>query len=104
IEKIRLDLAEYMPGNGMSVADGGIMSFWQNLGLPAIDMNAAKQSYADKSSKNFFIETISWSRDIERPDSGTGHFDSYSMIVLGRKFGECVSKALLDYNLPAVLR
>ncbi|MBO4413525.1 MAG: hypothetical protein J5830_02345 [Clostridia bacterium] len=103
IEKIKLDLAEYMPANGMSVADGGIMSFWQNLGLPRLDMNREKEEFAAQSSKNFFIETISWSRDVERTASGRGHFDSYSMIVLGRKFGDCVSKALLDYGNPTVL-
>ncbi|MBP5256660.1 MAG: hypothetical protein J6Z80_06365 [Clostridia bacterium] len=102
IEKFSLDLSEYMPENGMSVADAGIMSFWQNMGLPQIDMNKAKKDFAEKSSKNFFIETISWSRDVER-NSAPGHFDSYSMVVLGRKFGECVSKAYLDYNNPAAL-
>ena len=70
----------YMPKNGMSVADGGIMTFWQNMGLPQIDMNAVKKNYAEKSSKNFFIETASWSRDVERTASGRGHFDSYSMM------------------------
>ncbi|MBQ7603821.1 MAG: hypothetical protein IJU75_02590 [Clostridia bacterium] len=104
LNKFRTAFAEYMPKNGMSVADGGIMTFWQNMGLPQIDMNAAKKNYAEKSSKNFFIETASWSRDVERTASGRGHFDSYSMIVLGRKFGECIEKALLDYGNPAVLK
>ncbi len=99
LSKFASDFAEYMPPNGMSVADAGIRPFsaWGNWSA----MNSAKKEYADKSSKRYFVDTSSFRSDVDRGE--TGHFDCYPMIQLGNAFGECVAAAVEDYGKQEIL-
>ncbi len=101
LNKFASDLAEYMPPNGMTVADAGIRPFW---GWPKwATMNSQKKAFADKSSKRYFVDTTDFRSDIDR-DGECGHFDCYPMIQLGNAFGKCVDDALYYYGNPEVLK
>ena len=82
------------PAAGLSVADAGILSFWPN----AQKLNETKKAFSDTSDRYFFIDTSDL--DNSRYHEVIGHFDCYATIVLGRRFGECVSAAL-ENRLPS---
>ncbi len=96
VKKISTELAEYMPPNGMVVADAGIKAVWPNYEA----MNAAKQKYADKSSKRYWFDTVWFFAGRDHQDRY--HYDCYPMIQLGNAFGECIEKAIEDYGNPEV--
>ncbi|MBQ7604603.1 MAG: hypothetical protein IJU75_06575 [Clostridia bacterium] len=92
------DLAEYMPPNGMSVADAGIRAVWPNYE----EMNAAKEKFANKSSKRYFFDTTWFIAGRDHYDRA--HYDAYSMIQLGNAFGDCIVSAIEDYGNPEVTK
>lgn len=82
------------PEGGMTVADAGIVLYRKN----AQKINEQKKANADASDLRFFIDTTDL--DIKRyNDEFAGHFQCYSMIVLGRRFGACVA-ASLEHRQP----
>ncbi len=98
VNKIKEEFADYMPKYGMSVADAGIRASNENYE----EMNAAKQSYAEKSSKNYYFDTMWFLAGRDHYDRG--HYDCYPMIQVGNSLGECIEKAIEDYGNPAVLK
>ncbi|MBO4413927.1 MAG: hypothetical protein J5830_04405 [Clostridia bacterium] len=98
VNKIETELAEYMPKNGMSIADAGVRASNTNYE----EMNAAKQAFAEKSSKRYYFDTMWFLAGRDHYDRG--HYDCYPMIQVGNSLGECIEKAMEDYGNPAVLK
>ncbi|MBO4413926.1 MAG: hypothetical protein J5830_04400 [Clostridia bacterium] len=96
LKSLNEDLAEYMPPNGMAVADAGIRAVWPNYEA----MNAAKEGFANKSSKRYFFDTTWFIAGRDHNDRA--HYDAYSMIRLGNAFGDCIVSAIEDYSNPEV--
>ncbi len=98
IKKFEEKFAAYMPKNGMSVADAGIKASNDNYEA----MNAVKIAYAEKSSKNYYFDTVWYFGGRDHGDRG--HYDCYPMIQVGNSLGECIEKAIEDYGNPAILK
>ena len=74
-------------------ADGGISGVWPLWQ----EMNAAKAAYADSHENCVFIDTVSHGLTTQNepiPEPDIYHYDSDSVIKLGRLFGEALNPSL----------
>lgn len=86
----------YLTETGLTTIDGGITQRWTNYDV----VNAAKERYAEVSSKAYFVEVAheDW-LTYDRDNTDYAHLDSLSMLRLGSEFGKSFALAYADiYN------
>jgi hypothetical protein len=92
---LREDLSLYAEEGGIYFIDAGISnSPYCEPAYPAI--NAAKEQFAADSSLNLYFSTIDEGLTVHLEPEGNpdwGHYDSMSVLHLGRLFGECVVRS-----------
>ncbi len=87
VEALRRRLAEYAPFGGIPFIDGGISTHWTYYKT----VNRIKAEFAETSPLNYFIDSIALGLTYDKEPAGNpdlAHFDSESMLILGREFGK----------------
>ena len=92
VEDIRDEFAFYAPSRGIAfidatISNSGVWASWYIV-------NDHKVNYALESDMNFCIDTNANGLTTLHENNDIAHYDSTSMILLGRLFGEELSKAL----------
>lgn len=92
VSYLREDLAPYADNGGIYFIDAGISnSPYCEPAYPAV--NEAKLAFSELSPLNIYFSTIDEGYTISLEPEGDpdwGHYDSLSMLSLGRKFGELI--------------
>ncbi|MBP5312569.1 MAG: hypothetical protein J6112_07040 [Clostridia bacterium] len=92
VEALRRRLADYAPWGGIPFIDGGISSHWTYYKT----VNNIKKDFAERSDNNYFIDSIALGLTFDKEPKGNpdlAHFDSESMLILGREFAKSVDLA-----------
>lgn len=92
VSYLREDLAEYAEEGGIYFIDAGISnSPYCEPAYPRV--NEAKQAFSELSPLNLYFSTIDAGYTVLLEPEGEpdpGHYDSLSMLALGRRFGELI--------------
>jgi hypothetical protein len=90
VEDLRTEYADFTSVRGMAFINAAISDhcYWsQHLAI-----NSMKKQYAYDSVLNYYIDTNAEGLDTLQENNDQAHYDSLSMIKLGRLFGEVVSQ------------
>lgn len=92
VEHIRSTYADYAPASGIqfidaAVNDSGMFATW-------FTVNAEKRKLSMESADNYYIDTVAAGLTTLYENNDPAHYDSLSMLLLGRLFGDKLAYAL----------
>ena len=92
VEDIREEYDFYAPKRGIAfvdaaISDSGLWATW-------FMVNECKIRYSQESNMNFYIDTNAYGLTTLYENNDIAHYDSASMLLLGRLYGEMISKAI----------
>ena len=92
VEHIRETYADYASVRGIEFIDAAVSNsgFFASWFL----VNDMKLKYSKESDDNYFIDTISYGLTTLEENNDLAHYDSISMLILGRLFGDKLAYAL----------
>ncbi len=89
--RLREYFKDYAPDSGIRFVDAGISTYWKYHE----NINNAKAAFSEQSSLNYYFSTIDAGYTFNKEPAGNPdpcHFDSASLIDLGKKFAELATK------------
>ena len=92
VEDIREEYDFYAPKRGIAfvdaaISDSGLWASWYMV-------NDCKLRYSKESNMNFYIDTNAYGLTTFEENNDIAHYDSTSMLLLGRLYGEMISRAI----------
>ena len=92
VEDIRTTFAEYASASGIKFIDAATSSsgYFASWFL----VNDMKLKYSKENLDNYYIDTISYGLTTLNENNDLAHYDSMSMLILGRLFGDKLAYAL----------
>ena len=92
VELIRDEYADYASVRGIAFIDAAISNsgFWASWFF----LNDLKYHYSKETYLNHYIDTNAHGLSVFEENNDLAHYDSLSMLLLGRLFGEKVSEAI----------
>ena len=92
VEDIRKSYADYASARGIALidaatSDSGFFASW-------FLVNSMKLQYSKESLDNYYIDTVSYGLSTLEENNDLPHYDSMSMLILGRLFGDKLAFAM----------